>query len=89
MFRDNRWFVVESVLTDSTLEQNYWQLIALLRFYRVKYKYDKATEHYKVPREDKDKELANKMLDWVADYMPFESYKSDVIKNELWVLLGL
>ena len=89
MFRDNRWYVVESVLTESTLEQNYWQLIALLRFYRVKYQYDKATGHYKIPRDTETQQRVNLLLEWVADYMPFESYKSDVIKNELWVLLGL
>lgn len=89
MFRDKRWFVMPCTLDYETLQRRMEGNIKLIRYYE--FKYDRTKNHekddYKVVNT-KDTKDVNELIYLCADY-PFDSWRTDVIKERLWRLLDL
>lgn len=75
MSDNKRWFEFEEVLKESTVNQNYSQFVTIIKAMRT------------IESSQRDEEFIIKLIEWCADNLPFQSYRSDVIKNQLWELL--
>lgn len=86
---EKRWFEIKSTLTYETLFRRMEGLVKLIRYYELKYdrQKDNSKEEYK-PLNKKDTHDVNELL-WVCVDFPFQSYRTDVIKDRLWRLLDL
>lgn len=86
---EKRWFEFDKTLSESTLTENYRQFIMFIRFYERKYNINAKDGSNRKPCKVKDEQDIIRLIEWCADNFPFQSYKSDVIKDRLWAIIEL